>query len=61
MLDDYDNALEHYTESYRMKSKILPSHHPNIVLALRHIAMVHEKKGEVSKAQEFYKQAADQT
>jgi tetratricopeptide (TPR) repeat protein len=61
MLDDYDHALEYYTESYRIKSKFLPNHHPDMALALRNIGMVHEKKGELSKAQEFYKRASNQT
>jgi tetratricopeptide (TPR) repeat protein len=59
MLENYDHALEHYTESFQIKSKFLPTHHPSIATALRNIGMIHEKKGATTEALRFYKQASD--
>ncbi|CAF3967385.1 unnamed protein product [Rotaria sordida] len=59
MFNDYDHALEHYNEAFRIKSKFLPNQHPSLATALRSIGMVYEKKGAIRKAQEFYKQAND--
>ena len=60
MLDDYVHALEYYKECYRMKSKFLPDHHPQIALTLRNIARIYEKKEELANAEEFYRRASDQ-
>ncbi|CAF4200779.1 unnamed protein product, partial [Rotaria magnacalcarata] len=55
----YDHALEHYNEAFQIKLKFLSNQHPSIAAALRNIGMVHEKKGSIEKAQEYYAQAND--
>ncbi|CAF1368465.1 unnamed protein product [Rotaria sordida] len=55
--DDFDMALDYYTQAYNLRCQYLPSDHYQIAASLNNLGIVHEDKQNYDLALEYCKQA----
>ncbi len=54
---DLEKALEYYSQSLKIRRKVLGNEHEHVATSLMNIASIHYNKGEYKEAEEGYLEA----